>query len=74
LLPVLNPIFIALLLSQDIVVKPAGPGTPWSIPIAAVIDVPRYIRAETIMPMSAVLVGKGMELGTVLTLVILSMF
>ncbi len=55
---------------QDLVVRLAGPGNPWSIPIAAVIGVPMYIRAETIIPISAALVGKGMGLGTVLALII----
>ena len=50
--------------------KVAGPGNPWSIPIAAAIGVPMYIRAETIIPISAALVGKGMGLGTVLALII----
>lgn len=55
---------------QDLVVKVAGPGNPWSIPVAAAIGVPMYIRAETIIPISAALVGKGMGLGTVLALII----
>lgn len=55
---------------QDLVVRLAGPGTPWSIPIAAAIGVPMYIRAETVIPISAALVGKGMGVGTVLALVI----
>jgi uncharacterized membrane protein YraQ (UPF0718 family) len=55
---------------QDIVVKLAGPGNPWSIPIAAGIGVPMYIRAETIIPISAALVEKGMGMGTVLALII----
>ncbi|MFA5280489.1 MAG: permease, partial [Smithellaceae bacterium] len=42
----------------------------WSIPIAALIGVPMYIRAETIIPIAAALVGKGMGLGTVLALII----
>ncbi|MBP7341834.1 MAG: permease [Smithellaceae bacterium] len=62
--------FIYGFFPQDIVVKLAGPGNPWSIPIAAVIGVPMYIRAETIIPIAAALVGKGMGLGTVLALVI----
>ena len=41
-----------------------------SIPIAAVTGVPMYIRAETIIPISAALVGKGMGVGTVLSLII----
>ena len=62
--------FIYGFFPQDIVVKLAGPGNPWSIPIAALIGVPMYIRAETIIPIAAALVGKGMGLGTVLALVI----
>lgn len=62
--------FIYGFFPQDLVVKIAGPGTSWSIPIAAIIGVPMYIRAETIIPISAALVGKGMGLGTVLALII----
>ena len=62
--------FIYGFFPQDIVVKLAGPGNPWSIPIAALIGVPMYIRAETVIPIAAALVGKGMGVGTVLALVI----
>lgn len=62
--------FIYGFFPQDLVVKVAGPGNPWSIPVAALIGVPMYIRAETIIPISAALVGKGMGLGTVLALII----
>lgn len=48
----------------------AGPGNPWSIPVAAFIGVPMYIRAETVIPISAALVGKGMGVGTVLALIV----
>jgi len=62
--------FIYGFFPQDIVVRVAGPGNPWSIPIAALIGVPMYIRAETVIPISAALVGKGMGVGTVLALVV----
>jgi hypothetical protein len=62
--------FIYGFFPQDMVVKMAGPGNPLSIPIAAALGVPTYIRAETIIPISAALVGKGMGLGTVLALII----
>lgn len=62
--------FIYGFFPQDLVVRLAGPGNPWSIPIAAAIGVPMYIRAETIIPISAALVGKGMGVGTVLALII----
>lgn len=62
--------FIYGFFPQDLVITLAGPGNPWSIPIAAAIGVPMYIRAETVIPISAALVGKGMGVGTVLALII----
>jgi hypothetical protein len=62
--------FIYGFFPQDLVVRLAGPDQPWSIPIAAGIGVPMYIRAETVIPISAALVGKGMGVGTVLALII----
>ncbi len=62
--------FIYGFFPQDFVVRVAGPGNPWSIPVAALIGVPMYIRAETVIPISAALVGKGMGVGTVLALII----
>lgn len=62
--------FIYGFFPQDLVVRVAGPGNPWSIPIAAAIGVPMYIRAETIIPISAALVEKSMGVGTVLALII----
>lgn len=52
---------------QDLVVRLAEPENLRSIPIAAAIGVPMYIRAETIIPISAALVGKGMRVGTILS-------
>lgn len=62
--------FIYGFFPQDLVVRVAGPGNPWSIPIAAAIGVPMYIRAETVIPIGAALIGKGMGVGTVLALVV----
>lgn len=62
--------FIYGFFPRDLVVTLAGPGNPWSIPVAAAIGVPMYIRAETVIPISATLVGKGMGVGTVLALII----
>jgi uncharacterized protein len=55
---------------QDLIVRVAGPDNPLAIPIAAVIGIPMYIRAETIIPISAVLLGKGMGVGVVVALII----
>jgi len=62
--------FIYGFFPQDLVVRVAGPGNPWSIPVAAFIGVPMYVRAETVIPISAALVGKGMGVGTVLALIV----
>jgi uncharacterized protein len=55
---------------QDLIIKVAGPRNPFAIPVSAIIGVPMYIRAETIIPISAVLLGKGMGIGAVVALVI----
>ncbi len=48
----------------------AGPDNPFAIPVAAVIGVPLYIRAEAVIPISAGLMAKGVGAGTVLALII----
>ncbi|MDX8000410.1 permease [Xenorhabdus sp. Reich] len=48
----------------------AGSDSPFSIPVAAVIGVPLYIRAEALIPLSAALMAKGVGAGTVLALII----
>ncbi len=48
----------------------AGADNGFAIPIAAVIGVPLYIRAEAVIPLSAALMAKGVGAGTVLALII----
>lgn len=62
--------FIYGFVPEELVIRAAGPGNPFAIPVAALIGVPMYIRAETIIPISAVLIGKGMSMGAVMALVI----
>lgn len=54
----------------DLVTRVAGPGNPFAIPVAAVIGVPLYIRAETAIPIGLSLAEKGMSLGAVIALII----
>lgn len=54
----------------DLVAKYAGAGNWYAVPIAAVIGIPLYIRAEAVIPLSAALVSKGMALGSVMALII----
>ncbi|HII75935.1 MAG TPA: permease [Methanolinea sp.] len=62
--------FIYGFVPEDLIVALAGPENPLAIPIAAVIGIPMYIRAETIIPISGVLVTKGMGIGAVMALII----
>ena len=57
-------------LPQDIVIRYAGPGNPFAIPIAAIIGIPLYIRAETAIPIGLSLMQKGMSVGAVIALII----
>lgn len=62
--------FIYGFVPEDLIVAVAGPDNPLAIPVAAVIGVPMYIRAETLIPVSAVLLEKGMGIGAVMALII----
>ena len=55
---------------QDFVLKIAGPDNLFAIPVAAVLGIPLYIRAETAIPIGVALMAKGMSIGTVIALVI----
>lgn len=55
---------------QDFVTNIAGPDNPFAIPIAAIIGVPLYIRAETAIPIGLALSQKGMSMGAVIALII----
>ena len=55
---------------KDLVVKWAGPDNPLAVPAAAVIGVPLYIRASTMIPIAMSLLAKGLSLGAMMALVI----
>ncbi len=48
----------------------AGADNPWAIPLAAIIGVPLYVRASTMIPIALTLSAKGMGTGAVIALVI----
>jgi uncharacterized membrane protein YraQ (UPF0718 family) len=62
--------FIYGFVPEDLIITLAGPDNPLAIVVAALIGVPMYIRAETIIPISAVLLEKGMGIGAVMALII----
>jgi len=57
-------------LPQDLVLRYAGPENLFAIPIAAIIGIPLYIRAETAIPIGLSLMQKGMSVGAVIALII----
>lgn len=54
----------------EFVANVASESNPFAVPIAAVIGIPLYIRAEAVIPLSAALAAKGMGLGAVMALII----
>ena len=55
---------------QEWIVSLAGPENRFAIPLAALVGVPLYIRAESAIPIGLALVQKGMSLGAVIALII----
>jgi uncharacterized membrane protein YraQ (UPF0718 family) len=62
--------FIYGFVPAEFIIRVAGPGNPWAIPIAAAVGVPMYIRVETMLPIASVLMDKGMSLGALMALII----
>jgi uncharacterized membrane protein YraQ (UPF0718 family) len=62
--------FIHGFVPTEIISRLAGPDNPLAVPVAAIIGVPIYIRAETMIPIGLALIEKGMSVGAVLALVI----
>ncbi|UTW59089.1 permease [Kordiimonas sp. SCSIO 12603] len=54
----------------ELVSKYASADNPLAIPVAAVIGVPLYIRAEAVIPLAGALLSKGVGAGTILSLII----
>ncbi|QTL96451.1 hypothetical protein [Aeromonas jandaei] len=47
-----------------------GADNPLAIPFSAIVGIPLYIRAEAVIPLASVLLGKGMDVDTVMALII----
>lgn len=54
----------------EFITKYAGDDNPLAIPFAAVIGIPLYLRAITLIPLSEALVLKGMGIGAVMSFII----
>ncbi|MDD3654829.1 MAG: permease [Desulfotomaculaceae bacterium] len=62
--------FIYGFVPEQFIIQVAGPDSLFAIPVAAVIGIPMYIRVETIIPIGAVLLSKGMSQGALMALII----
>ena len=62
--------FIHGFVPTEIISQIAGPDNPLAVPVAAIVGIPIYIRAETMIPIGLALIEKGMSVGAVLALVI----
>ncbi len=58
--------FIHGYVPEDFLVRWAGPGNPFAVPIAVALGVPLYSNAAGVIPIVHALMEKGMAIGTVL--------
>jgi len=54
----------------DTIAQYAGDGNIFAVPIASVVGIPLYIRAETAIPIAMSLISKGVGMGTAIALII----
>ncbi|TKG92034.1 permease [Puteibacter caeruleilacunae] len=54
----------------DTIAKYAGEGNIFAVPLASIIGIPLYIRAETAIPIAMSLISKGVGMGTAIALII----
>ncbi len=55
---------------EGFLAKFAGKSSVLSVPIAAIIGIPMYIRTETMIPIAKILISKGVGYGTMIALII----
>ncbi|HHQ4663344.1 TPA: permease [Aeromonas veronii] len=70
LLGVLIGSFIYGFIPAEWIAAHAGADNPLAIPFSAIVGIPLYIRAEAVIPLASVLLGKGMGMGAVVALII----
>ena len=62
--------FIYGFVPQELLSKFAGKSNVLSVPVAAVVGIPMYIRTETMIPIARILIDKGVGYGTMVALII----
>lgn len=77
--PILAYLFIGVAIGAAIygylpegetIAKYAGEGNLFAVPLASIIGIPLYIRAETAIPIAMSLITKGVGMGTAIALII----
>ena len=62
--------FIYEFIPEDLLSNFAGKSNILSVPIAALVGIPMYIRTETMIPIARILIDKGVGYGTMVALII----
>lgn len=62
--------FIYEFIPEDLLSNFAGKSNILSVPIAAIVGIPMYIRTETMIPIARILIDKGVGYGTMVALII----
>ncbi len=57
-------------LPADLVAQLASEDRPLAVPVSAIVGIPLYLRAVTMVPIAASLIAKGMSMGAVVALII----
>lgn len=62
--------FIYGFIPQELLERFLGTDSWWSVPVAAVVGIPMYIRTETMIPIAGILMAKGVSSGAMIALII----
>ncbi|GAA4872641.1 permease [Ferrimonas pelagia] len=62
--------FVYGFVPTEVITRVAGDHNPLAIPVAAFIGIPLYLTVESLIPLSSVLIAKGMSMGALLALIV----
>jgi uncharacterized membrane protein YraQ (UPF0718 family) len=62
--------FIYGYVPENFLINITGKSNIFSIPIAAIIGIPMYVRTETMIPIASILISKGVSSGTMIAFII----
>ena len=62
--------FIYEFIPTELLVRFAGKNNFWTVPLAALVGIPMYIRTETMIPIAGILIAKGVAPGVTIALIL----